>query len=64
MIHPQVLDHLKAKIAEIVAERARLLATGVAKDWSDYQRRVGYIEGLERIQSIIDEIIEDKKDNR
>jgi hypothetical protein len=38
---------------------AKYLAEGRAKDFSDYQKRVGILEGLERARKIADQLTEE-----
>jgi hypothetical protein len=61
VILSQPFDMLKARVIEDIADRASQLANGSASDWPDYQRRVGFIKGLERVQAIIDEMTEEKR---
>ena len=60
MISSQPLDILKARIGEDIAERATQLANGSAADWPDYQLRVGFIKGLERVLALIVEMTEER----
>lgn len=55
------LEVLKAEVAEAIRERAEQLGKGMAKDWGDYQKRVGVIEGYTGLERIITELTEDKK---
>ena len=42
----KILEHLRAKLREMMNERADYVATGSATDWSDYKHQTGIIEGL------------------
>lgn len=52
---------LKEKISDEIKTQVDLLALGTAADWGDYQKRAGIINGLRRLERIINDITEDKK---
>jgi hypothetical protein len=61
LIHPRILDHLKAQIDDEIAEAGKIVVGGGAADLADYRQRVGYIKGLERLRAIIIDLTEDKE---
>lgn len=56
------LDHahhvrtIKKKLTEIRATHALDLASGLAQDWADYQRRVGRLEGIDEALHVCEDI--------
>ena len=46
----------QARIAEIIRNEERMLGQGKAKDWEDYRKRVGCVEGLSRAFDVFCEV--------
>ena len=54
--HPQHIRTIRAKIEAIRKEEMEWLVLGSARDWAEYQRRVGKLEGLRDALFVCDEI--------
>lgn len=61
MIPFNFIEVLKDTVGASIEEKTKQLGLGMAKDWADYQERVGYISGLKDLDRIINELTEDKK---
>lgn len=59
--HPHALDHLKARVADAIAEESTRVSKGGASDWPDYRHRVGILTGLRKLDDFITELTEDKE---
>ena len=55
-------ERLKDKVDEAIAESQKLLAIGMAADWSDYKERCGYLKGLRKARDMIVDL--DERESR
>lgn len=46
--HPALANTVAAKLQKEIQTHGNQLAEGYAKDWPDYQARIGFIKGLKR----------------
>jgi len=56
---PRVLGAVRQRLSAAIEERVKQVADGFAKDWGDYQRRIGRLEGARDALTILDEIERD-----
>jgi hypothetical protein len=61
---PQVARTIKAKLTQRQAELIAFLAAGTAKDWADYQRRVGVLEGIDEALRVCDDLEKEAETRR
>lgn len=61
---PQVARTIRAKLEKRQAELASAIADGSAKDWADYQRRVGVLEGIDEALRVCDDIEKEAETRR
>lgn len=54
-------DLLLERVAVEIAEESNRVALGTAEDWPDYKKRTGIIEGLRKLDRIINDMTEDSR---
>lgn len=59
--HPEVARTVSARIKKRRFELAEQIVSGFAKDWADYQRRLGVLDGLDEALSICNELEADQR---
>lgn len=52
---------LRSKIEARMVELSNFIAAGVATDYADYKFRVGYIQGMNEVIDMLDQIEKDEK---
>lgn len=55
------VDAIQDKLTALIAEETNRIALGTATDWGDYKDRTGYLRGLKQLESIVNELQEDKR---
>lgn len=53
---PRVIGTVRKRLTEAVDDRTKHLTQGLAKDWGDYQRRLGRLEGVREGLEILDAV--------
>ncbi len=59
---PQTARTLRAKLQRHQEDLSAQLATGYAKDWADYCRRIGVIEGLSIAVGVCEEVSKEERE--
>lgn len=51
---PTTIRVVLNKIAEVRADKVHLLSTSMASDYAEYAKKMGYLQALDELTSIID----------
>lgn len=63
MMLEKALSHLTSQIDEKVARLQEVLGTGVAKDYSEYQKMCGEVQGLLTARLYIRDLVKNVEDS-
>ena len=60
--HPESARTVSARVKKLRFERAEQIVDGFAKDWADYQRRLGVLDGLALALDICEDIEKEQRE--
>lgn len=58
---PHAIRNLKKRLTALIEAKSAMLATGVAKDFADYQKRIGTLDGLREALALCEEMAKDER---